>query len=891
MKNRKNLLILLPVCVFIFSFIIVRYFNISYALYSDTAKDISITENTEYEWVTKNTYSWHLINDSFRRFSSINASGTKLIQTRKAINGSKRKAVVYCATEGVSLSQSKTRKRKPIGNVSVNGKKKLQAVMPYMYPYITLGDLKSTLKESTYGLGTTTYNKYSFGKLTAQEAVTAAQAAIWSIIEGETSLVYSYKGTISSFSEFSHCSDYYNGKVITSEEKKWLDSKNGKFEKYVCENSSYGAKNRINTLITWYITNGKSGLQKKLKKNSDPDYFKIKSTTFETDSLTMVIDTNVNSFDIIFTDQSGNTLLKKTNTNTKTYKIENLAQSVKKINVKLTSNEKKSNLYYYDASHGGQDFIGLEKGNSSFSEKAVVNRKIVNVGKIIIYKVGETDKNVEVSESTTVGFDANICGGAANKCLSNAKFELYYEDKDEPIKSIVTNYGDLNNTPVIIDNLPYGTYYLKETQPSLGYDLYNYGVGPVDSEGFIKVEINKNSTYNVIVNNNKTHICFEKIDATTGEHLSHAIFQIMDIDNSVLEEFETSDNNNLEKYCLDGQLQTGSYFIREVKAPEGYSLDTNKYHFTVGRGENDILTLEDTGKYVDISPINGVITFKNAKEVSISKSDATTGQCVSGAELVIRDSNGNVVKDENGKEIGRWISTCSDDSSYSYNVKKCDNGFEGYAGSDTEREVDDEEINTEEKYICTYDNDVEKSKDTYRVKLEPGTYTLTETMTEELRQKGYSSESETITFTVNANGSVSSNLDMKDAPVVACLYKVNKGNKQLLSGATFNLYKEDGKTLYKTFTSSDSANNNCLAYIPFGKYVIKEIKAPNGYKISTDEITIDIKDTKNRQYFYIENEIIAPKTDADNTKLLFIISTIFMVFGIGMVGLYGFKKQ
>ena len=75
-------------------------------------------------------------------------------------------------------------------------------------------------------------------------------------------------------------------------------------------------------------------------------------------------------------------------------------------------------------------------------------------------------------------------------------------------------------------------------------------------------------------------------------------------------------------------------------------------------------------------------------DVEISKVDATTGKELPGATLVIKDST--------GKEIDKWVST----------------------------------------------------SETHKVKLNPGTYTLTETIAPE----GYLLSKETVTFTVKADG-------------------------------------------------------------------------------------------------------------------------------------------
>ena len=191
---------MLPLFVFAFTFAGMYFVNKSYAINSDTAiVDKAVKSGTVYQMERKNIYSWHLITHNFNTFSSTNASGTKLLRSKEKVENDYSYAVVYCAQEGKTLSQSSNRTRYTIDNEVVEKKldetkrNKYKLLMPYMYPYITLGDLKTELKGSK-GLGDA-YETYDFKNLTAQEAITASQAAIWDIQKGYDSY-YKYRGTI-----------------------------------------------------------------------------------------------------------------------------------------------------------------------------------------------------------------------------------------------------------------------------------------------------------------------------------------------------------------------------------------------------------------------------------------------------------------------------------------------------------------------------------------------------------------------------------------------------------------------------------------------------------------------------------------------------------------------
>lgn len=133
-------------------------------------------------------------------------------------------------------------------------------------------------------------------------------------------------------------------------------------------------------------------------------------------------------------------------------------------------------------------------------------------------------------------------------------------------------------------------------------------------------------------------------------------------------------------------LATGTYTLTEVSAPEGYIKSDEKITFNVDANGN----LTDTnGNKLE------KIVFTNKKEekttgVKISKQDITNKQELPGATLVVKDYDGNVIK--------TWVST------------------------------------TEPTFI----------------ELEPGIYTLSET----IQPEGYILSTETITFTVKEDGTI-----------------------------------------------------------------------------------------------------------------------------------------
>ena len=319
MKNKNNLLLILPLLVFVGTFIVIRTFdNRSYAQETtDTAEyKKAIPSGTLFEIVRKNIYSWHTVSNNtttgIASNSALSASfdtavsgssgggvGTWVMRSQSAINGEKHVGVAYQATVGESFIQSRARKRYTLGGTSKAGvvsdtaRGKYIKVMQYMYPFRNLGvsssdggTIKAALKDTQIGLNGDLYEKYDFDKLNANEATTAAQAAIWAIQTGRN--VYKYKSTMSSFSEFDTCEEYYNtNKILTSEEQGWAEQEKlstkeglnncnagkGNFYNYVVNHTKdSNTENRINTLIDWYV----NVLSGKLNTTTETeDYFKI----------------------------------------------------------------------------------------------------------------------------------------------------------------------------------------------------------------------------------------------------------------------------------------------------------------------------------------------------------------------------------------------------------------------------------------------------------------------------------------------------------------------------------------------------------------------------------------------------------------------------------------
>ena len=131
----------------------------------------------------------------------------------------------------------------------------------------------------------------------------------------------------------------------------------------------------------------------------------------------------------------------------------------------------------------------------------------------------------------------------------------------------------------------------------------------------------------VIMQDDITKVQISKKDLTTSEELPGAELIITDEKGSEIDRWISTDAPHyMEK------LPAGKYTLTEVTAPDGYAIAERMEFEVLPNGE--VQTFE---------------MFDDTIKVKISKVDITTNEELPGAELVI--------KDKDGTEIDRWIST------------------------------------------------------------------------------------------------------------------------------------------------------------------------------------------------------------------------------------------
>ena len=156
-------------------------------------------------------------------------------------------------------------------------------------------------------------------------------------------------------------------------------------------------------------------------------------------------------------------------------------------------------------------------------------------------------------------------------------------------------------------------YTLRETIPAPGY---------VTAEEIVFTVKDTPDMQKVVMKDEVTTVVFSKKAAGSDEELAGARLQLEDEEGGVIATWESGS----EPYTMQKLTAGKTYVLKELVAPVGH-VKANDFFFTVS----------------DQSEPQLVELVNEKTKVSITKIDATSGEGLSGAELEIRDEQGNVL--------------------------------------------------------------------------------------------------------------------------------------------------------------------------------------------------------------------------------------------------------
>lgn len=197
--------------------------------------------------------------------------------------------------------------------------------------------------------------------------------------------------------------------------------------------------------------------------------------------------------------------------------------------------------------------------------------------------------------------------GEGNKPLNGGEFQLWEKEAGDAGDKLVVETFSTANGVWSKDNLPYGTYYVKEIAAPQGYIL--------DSEPSAGITIKKTAAHGTITMTNEKYtagsITVKKVDEN-GNPLAGAEFMLLPGGTK-----KTTDNSGA---AIFENLPAGDYHVSEAKRPTNYGGFNSSVHIKINTsGEAETITAAEN---VEVEGSNITINWTNTRDkgsISITK--------------------------------------------------------------------------------------------------------------------------------------------------------------------------------------------------------------------------------------------------------------------------------
>lgn len=423
--------------------------------------------------------------------------------------------------------------------------------------------------------------------------------------------------------------------------------------------------------------------------------------------------------------------------------------------------------------------------------------------------------------------------GAAFEIYDSNNHRITMQYTYPQVTSIHTFYTNKEGYLITPEKLPYGDYTLKEVQAPYGYVLDDTPIPFVISQenastdtGVTVVKVKaKDMAQKGVINITKTGEIFSSVEENNGIYtpkysignLKGAVFEVYaaeDIttldgtvryDQGSLVDTITTDDDGVAK---SKELYLGKYKVIEKTAPNGYVHNTAKYDAELTyAGQNVSVTSTHLSVYNERQKV--AVSLKKEmdedKTFNLGKNNEISFvQFGIYANEDIKASNGDVIP----KDALITFANCDKKGSI---VFDCDLpiGFKWYV----------KEIATDEHYILSdtkYEFDTDYQGQDVKV----------------------------IDIKVNNGEVIKNNLIYGSVKGL----KVDRETQEVIKGATFGLFKSDITEFAKdnAILTAVTDENGIFTFsnIPYGEYLIKELKPADGYLDNEDVFTVTIKDNE-----------------------------------------------
>ena len=466
----------------------------------------------------------------------------------------------------------------------------------------------------------------------------------------------------------------------------------------------------------------------------------------------------------------------------------------------------------------------------------VDSKENVKTGKIEIKK---TDTEGNPLKSGEFGIYAN-----ADMYIGDTLYK-----KGQLVVSIKTDDSGVARS----DDLPYGSYYVKEISAPTQEDGNSHNFVLSDDTQYVKIN-GKNKTDTVTFVDKK--VTASKTTITGTDEIKGAVMTVTDNDGKVIDTW-TSDGN---PHSIKGLHEGWEYTLTETTAPKGY-VKAESIKFTVSTDKKDqTLVMKD-------------------KQFTASKKDVSGKNYVEGAKLEVRDDQNRVVDSWTSTKEDHYVSGLEEGKTYRLVEAEAP---KGYVKADdifftVSNEKKNESVIMKDSKITASKTDITGTK-----KIKGAVLTVTDndgkvidtwtsdgnphaisglhegweyTLTETTAPKGYV-KAESIKF--KAESGKDQKLVMKDGQFTA--KKTDVSGKNHVEGAKLEVRDEKNNVVDSWTTTKE---DHYISGLEEGKtYTLIEETAPEGY-VRAEEITFTVTNEKvDQEVNMFDAQVKVSKTDA-----------------------------
>ena len=450
----------------------------------------------------------------------------------------------------------------------------------------------------------------------------------------------------------------------------------------------------------------------------------------------------------------------------------------------------------------------------TFSDKTSPDRVIVakpGDGEIIV-KVD----NIKLPELTIKKIDS-----ITKKPIAGVVYEV--KEVDDTSVQPTTATTDENGA-IVIPGLKAGTYEITEISTPKPYILNSTPQRVKLEAGDQKTLMFENIKYPTLI--------IEKIDYTTNKGIPNTTFKIEHEEENgsikTIGTFKTDENGRIKL----PYVEPGWYIVTETIPAQGFQKPTNPVsRIYLNPGDNSYLGNDDgiddgdaAANGIEITSgndyeiVDGIVNYP-LNSLVIKKADANTGEMLDGATFEVFRITG-----ETSGQNGKLICTATTDNSGVIVITGLEAG--AYAVRETKA---------------------------------PNNYIIAETDMQTVNMKADGTSVVEVVFRNYPYGAISIN-------------KVDGNTKEPLEGAEFTITTSSGAAVGDGRYTTDANGNILISNLKPGSYVITEVKAPDGYMLSTKPQTIQIGTTGETITVnftnYKKGGLLIHKYDADNKALL-----------------------